>query len=249
MHFLFSVNFFLFFLGIITGFIGTNTGGSAFLTVPVMIFLGIQPQSAIATARVASIGTMLAGLRQFHRHGKIDYKLALPTAGFSLVGSLAGATILVYLNTNIVHKMIGFITLFMVILTLIKKPKLTVCPPSKLKRLFSYFLFMLTGMIGGLFGGQAKLSTYIFILIYNKTVSESVGTRKVSGLIASIGALFIYGFHQIVNWGFGFTLVCGTAIGSTMGAKYALRKGDLWMERLLNLVVILLALRLIFLPI
>jgi len=53
----------LIFLGIITGFVGTNTGGSVFLTVPVMIWLGIAPQSSIATARLASVGTMVAGLR------------------------------------------------------------------------------------------------------------------------------------------------------------------------------------------
>lgn len=35
----------LVFLGIIMGFVGTNTGGSVFLTVPVMIWLGIPPQS------------------------------------------------------------------------------------------------------------------------------------------------------------------------------------------------------------
>ena len=32
-------------LGVMTGFIGTNTGGSVFLTVPVMIWLGISPQA------------------------------------------------------------------------------------------------------------------------------------------------------------------------------------------------------------
>jgi uncharacterized membrane protein YfcA len=249
LHHLFLVNFFLFFLGITTGFVGTNTGGSAFLTVPIMIFLGIQPQSAIATARFASMGTMLAGLRQFHRYGKIDYKLAVPAAGFGLVGSLAGAIILIYINAAIVHRIIGLATLLMVILALIKKPKVTIHAPSQPKLYFSYFLFILTGMIGGLFGGQAKLTTYIFILIYDKTVSESVGTRKVSGLISSFGALLVYGIHRIVNWGFGLTLICGTVIGSTLGAKYALNQGDRWMERLLNVVVILLALRLIFLPI
>ncbi|WP_256534834.1 TSUP family transporter [Pseudomonas sp. 35 E 8] len=68
-------------LGVITGFIGTNTGGSVFLTVPVMIWLGIPPQSSIATARLASVGTMFAGLRHFHNSGKVDYRLAAPRGG------------------------------------------------------------------------------------------------------------------------------------------------------------------------
>lgn len=57
----------LFILGLITGFIGTNTGGSVFITVPTMILLGISAQSAIASARLASVGTMIAGFRQLKR--------------------------------------------------------------------------------------------------------------------------------------------------------------------------------------
>ncbi|MCC8398777.1 MAG: TSUP family transporter, partial [Rickettsia endosymbiont of Labidopullus appendiculatus] len=71
-----SIVFLLFILGLITGFIGTNTGGSVLVTVPIMIWLGISPQSAIASARVASIGTMVAGLRQFYKNGKVDFYLA-----------------------------------------------------------------------------------------------------------------------------------------------------------------------------
>ncbi len=90
----------LVFLGIITGFVGTNTGGSVFLTVPVMIWLGIAPQSSIATARLASVGTMVAGLRHFHQQGKVDYALAIPAAVLGLAGALGGASLLLPSASN-----------------------------------------------------------------------------------------------------------------------------------------------------
>ena len=89
-------------LGVITGFIGTNTGGSVFLTVPVMIWLGIPPQSSIATARLASVGTMFAGLRHFHNSGKVDYRLAAPAAALGLAGALIGASLLVQIDPALV---------------------------------------------------------------------------------------------------------------------------------------------------
>ncbi|NHL65987.1 sulfite exporter TauE/SafE family protein [Burkholderia ambifaria] len=238
----------LFVLGLFTGFIGTNTGGSAFLTVPIMIWLGISPQSAIASARVASVGTMVAGLREFHRQGKIDYKLALPAAILGLMGSVAGAAILIKIDANILHKLIGGLTLIMVALSLTKKPKPHGQAISSVRAAAGYGLFIFIGMVGGFFGGQAKLATYVFILIFNKTVSESVGTRKISGLVISLGSLAVYGVSQIINWRFGLSLVAGTLIGSTLGARYALKMGDEWMEKLLNIVVVMLALRLILIP-
>ena len=169
-------------LGVITGFIGTNTGGSVFLTVPVMIWLGIPPQSSIATARLASVGTMFAGLRHFHNSGKVDYRLAAPAAALGLAGALIGASLLVQIDPALLHKIIGGLTLLLVALSLIRKPHSPKATPSSLRRFCGYVLFVPVGMIGGLFGGQAKLSTYLYIIFLKKrSVSQWVlGKSEVS---------------------------------------------------------------------
>lgn len=233
-------------LGVITGFVGTNTGGSVFLTVPVMIWLGLSPQSSVATARLASVGTMIAGLRQFHNKGKVDYGLAVPAAVLGLVGALTGASWLLQVEAALLHKVIGLLTLLLVALSLIKKPRMPDTTPSRLRRFLGYILFIPIGMIGGLFGGQAKLSTYLYILFFGKTISESVGTRKVGGVVLSIGSLMIFGISGIVNWRYGGCLIAGTLFGATAGSKYALKKGDEWMESVFNIVVVGLALKMLF---
>lgn len=233
-------------LGIVTGFVGTNTGGSVFFTVPVMIGLGIAPQSAVATARLASLGTMLAGLRHFHKHGKIDYAAAFPAALLGLLGALAGASLLIEIDPLLLHKIIGALTLLLVALSLIKKPLAGESHPSWIRRLAGYLLFIPVGAVGGLFGGQAKLSTYIYIIFFRKTISESIGTRKVGGLVLSIGSLMVFGINGIINWQYGGCLLAGTVLGANAGARFALSKGDEWMEWVFNIVVIGLALKLLF---
>ncbi|WP_404485091.1 sulfite exporter TauE/SafE family protein [Pseudomonas sp. HT11] len=233
-------------LGFMTGFIGTNTGGSVFLTVPVMIWLGISPQASIATARLASVGTMFAGLRHFHNNGKVDYRLAAPAAALGLAGALVGASLLVQIDPALLHKIIGGLTLLLVRLSLIRKPHSPKTAPSSLRRFCGYILFIPVGMIGGLFGGQAKLSTYLYIIFFKKTISESIGTRKVGGLILSVGSLIIFGVSGIINWQYGCCLIIGTLFGANAGAKFALHKGDKWMESAFNVVVIALALKMIF---
>jgi uncharacterized protein len=219
------MEFLLFFLGLGTGFIGTNTGGSTLVTIPLMISLGIPPQSAVATARVATVGTMVAGLRQFHKKGMVDYQLALPGALCAIIGSLCGAYLLLVVPIHLLQKCIGILTLLFTLLSFLKKKESTNLPPSQPMRYIGYGSFFLTGLIGGFFGGQAILATYVFLLIFNKSLLESIGTRKITGLAV---------------------LILGTLIGSTIGSRFALEKGDAWIQPLFTLVSIGLSLKLIF---
>ncbi|MCC8398920.1 MAG: sulfite exporter TauE/SafE family protein, partial [Rickettsia endosymbiont of Labidopullus appendiculatus] len=220
------------------------------VTVPIMIWLGISPQSAIASARVASIGTMVAGLRQFYKNGKVDFYLAFRASFLGVVGACIGAYLIVYISSYIAEKAIGIVTLFLLFISISRKKTTTNIlyknPNVYLKEFIGYFLFIFAGMLGGFFGGQAIIATYIFSIFFNKSISESVGTRKVNGLLVSFFAILIYGVHNLINWVFSISLILGTLIGSTFGAKYALKKGDKWIENLFNIVVIVLSLNMIF---
>ncbi|CRM64246.1 Sulfite exporter TauE/SafE [Pseudomonas sp. 52 E 6] len=189
---------------------------------------------------------MFAGLRHFHNSGKVDYRLAAPAAALGLAGALIGASLLVQIDPALLHKIIGGLTLLLVALSLIRKPHSPKATPSSFRRFCGYVLFVPVGMIGGLFGGQAKLSTYLYIIFFKKTISESIGTRKVGGLILSVGSLIIFGISGIINWQYGCCLIIGTLVGANAGAKFALQKGDKWMESAFNVVVVALALKMLF---
>lgn len=236
---------FLFLLGLVTGFIGTNTGGSSFITVPTMVYLNIPIHSAIATARIASTGTMVSGLWQFHKSGKIDYRVALPASFFGLLGAICGGYILLNLPESLMKKVIAIIILTFSALSFFKKERNNSSADiSKKKKYLGYISFILIGILGGIFGGQALLATYVYLLIFNKTMSESVGTRKVTGLVISLTSLLIYGVHGLINWKIGSYLIGGTLIGSYIGSSFALRKGDRWMQNLFTVVVIIVCARL-----
>lgn|SRR3990167_7871930 len=236
----------LFFLGLITSFVGTNTGGSSLVTIPAMIALGLPPQVSIACARVTSIGTLIAGLRAFHVHKKIDYRIAMPAAILSLIGSSIGALIMTHIETQHLNKIIGILTLGLLSFSFfLKRKKSAQQSPSNLKKIIGYGLFLFTSMIGGFYGGQGLITTYLFVFFFNKTISESAGTRKVSALASTIAPCIIYGFHGLIDWKIVAALMLGTMCGATMGAHYALRKGDAWIEKLFMIASALLAIKLL----
>lgn len=235
-------------LGMITGFIGTNSGGSVFITVPIMMALGIPAPSAIANSRIASIGTMMAGIWQFHKAGKVDYRLAINVSFFAIIGAVIGAHLMLRIPITILEKIIGVILLIFVALSLFShKIKFiqTDYPISMGRKIIAYVSFLFAGAIGGFFGAQSKLATFIFQIFFNKSIAESLATRKVSGLAIMITASIIYGVHGIINWSFSMALMLGTLIGSYFGTAFALKKGERWMNVIFHTAVILIALLLL----
>jgi len=236
----------LFFLGLITSFIGTNTGGSSLVTIPAMIAMGLPPQIAIASARVTSIGTLFAGIRAFHKQKKVDYKIAFPAAVVSLLGASIGAIIMTHFTAIHLNRAIAILTLFLLSLSFIFRGcKIHKKPPSLYKKLIGYSLFFFSSMIGGFYGGQGLITTYLFVIFFHKTISESAGTRKVSALASTIAPCIIYGFHDFIDWSVVGALMSGTLLGATLGAQYALKKGDGWIEKLFMIVAILLSIKLL----
>lgn len=236
---------FLFLLGLSTGFVGTTTGGSSLITVPALISLGITPQSAVATARVSSFGILMAGIGPLHKAGKIDYSLALPSIAFAVLGSIGGAYLLLIVPTQWLQQAIGILTLFLTVLTFLKKKEVTANPISLFRKIMGWISFTFTGLIGGFCGAQGVLATYVFLLIFNKPLMDSIGTRKVTGLAVAVPALFLYGCNDLIHWVSGFAMITGSLIGSYLGTRHALKKGESWVQPLFTAISVILSLKLL----
>src|SRR5437016_2627042 len=86
--------FFIFLIGITTGFVDSTGGPGGIITIPLLILLGFPPQVAIATDRVGIVGQSLAAIFKFWRAKKIVWKYVPILTIISLCGSLIGANIL-----------------------------------------------------------------------------------------------------------------------------------------------------------
>jgi uncharacterized membrane protein YfcA len=237
----------LFLLGLATSFVGTNTGGSALVSIPAMIAMGIPAPAAIATARVAAIGSSLAGMRQYHKHGKVDYKLAWPAAILSVIGAALGALLMTHIPQALLVKVVAGLTLLLLAVSYILKQQINhEMVPSKSKQTIGYSLFLFTSMLSGFYGGQGIITTYIFVVFFHKTITTSAGTRKITALATAISAGLVYGFHGIIHWWLIFALMSGMILGASLGAAYALKKGDAWLAKIFNIVAILLSIKLLF---
>ncbi|MEO7602716.1 MAG: sulfite exporter TauE/SafE family protein [Sphingomicrobium sp.] len=79
-----------FLVGLLSGMFGV---GGGFLTTPLLIFYGIPPTVAVASAATQITGASVSGVMVHMRRGGVDHKMGLVMIAGGLVGSVAGAAI------------------------------------------------------------------------------------------------------------------------------------------------------------
>jgi uncharacterized membrane protein YfcA len=74
-------------VGLLTGMLGV---GGGFLTTPILIFYGIPPAVAVASATTQITGTSVSGVLAHRRRKGVDYRMGAVIIAGGLLGSLVG---------------------------------------------------------------------------------------------------------------------------------------------------------------
>jgi uncharacterized membrane protein YfcA len=94
-------------VGLLSGMFGV---GGGFLTTPLLIFYGIPPTVAVASATTQITGSSVSGVYAHMRRGGVDLKMGLVMIVGGVVGSIAGAGLFRILqNSGQIDLVIGFL--------------------------------------------------------------------------------------------------------------------------------------------
>ncbi|MXO58124.1 TSUP family transporter [Altererythrobacter salegens] len=79
-------------LGVLTGLLSGIFGvGGGFLTTPLLIFYGVPPTVAAASAATQVTGASVSGVLAHHKRGGVDYQMGAVMVVGGVIGSLIGA--------------------------------------------------------------------------------------------------------------------------------------------------------------
>lgn len=138
--------------GVFAGFINTLAGSGSLLTLPVLMFLGLSPNQANATNRVAIFFQNLVAVRNFKKQHLLqphhEYRLIVP----AVIGSVMGALFAVYINAKMLNGIIGGLLLFMCFLILINPGSWVKQQAGQVQKKHSFWqmiIFFLIGIYGG----------------------------------------------------------------------------------------------------
>ena len=215
-------------VGLIAGFINTLAGSGSLLTLPLLMFLGLPPNVANGTNRIAILLQNIVGVSSFKQQKVLDFKDGIKIGIPAVIGSLIGARIAVNVNDAIMEKAIGGLLILMFFLIILKPNRWLKGhedqPPAKL--IWQVIIFFFIGVYGGFI--QAGVGFFLLGGLVLGAGFELVKANALKVFIVFLYtpfALAIFIINGDVNYVFGFILAIGNMMGAFFGARVAVKWG------------------------
>jgi uncharacterized membrane protein YfcA len=236
----------LFIVGAIAAFINVNAGGGSSLTLPVLIFLGLDPSVANGTNRVAILFQNISAVQSFKREKFYEFKNSLILSALTLPGAIIGAITAVKISDELFEKTLGVVMIFIIITMLLPKKKV-----DKVKEGFVIdWKITLSMIIVGFYGAFIQVGVGFLLMASFQYLMKldliRVNMHKVFVVfVFTIPALIVFILTDNINWYFGLTLAAGNAFGGWWGAKLSVKKGEKLIKFVLILAILIMALKLL----
>ncbi len=249
--------------GIVAGIINTLAGSGSAVTLPMLIFLGLEPNSANATNRIGVIIQNVVGIATFARSGRMQLRgdsgqpvpesildadslrfgLWLSVAG--MLGAVVGARVATLLDKEAMNFAIGGM-LIVVLVTIFFNPTTWLREKSEVRKerpgLLVLVLFFAIGIYGGFI--QAGVGVFLvtsLVLGVGYTIVHANAVKLIFVLALNIVALAVFIWLSVeINLWMGALMAVGQSIGAWAAVRFAVTVKDAnrWVRYLLIVVVI-----------
>jgi uncharacterized membrane protein YfcA len=236
----------LFGVGTIAGFINVNAGGGSTITLPTLIFMGLDAALANGTNRVAIFIQNIFAVASFHKRKVHQFTKSFVFALFTLPGAIIGAIIATRVSNILFQRILGVVLIFIVFSMLFSRSyKNNNTEESQTNRWLIYPALFGIGFYGGFI--QAGVGFMIMAALYHLLHLNlvRVNMHKVFiVLIYTFPALLVFAYTGNVNWAYGLVLAAGNALGGWWGAHAAVKGGERIIRIILAAAITLMALKL-----
>lgn len=238
-----STLFILIAFGFFASFIDSVVGGGGLISLPALLFSGLNPATAVATNKLASTMGSLTSNIMFYRSGNINIKTGIKLFPLSVIGSILGAWTVHWINPNVLKPLMLVMLGGIAIYTILKKDWGSVSTPKKLSIshfiIFTLLIFAIGFYDGFLGPGTGSFLIFTFLLI-GYDFLKAAGNAKFLNLGSNIGALLMFIYLGQVNFTFGIIMGLAQIAGGVIGSKFAIKKGTGYIRALFITVSFLL---------
>ncbi len=215
-------------VGVFAGVINAMAGGGGFITLPLMLALGLPAGVANGTMRVAVLLQSVVSATMFHRKGVREYgvmaRLLVPIA----LGAAFGAWLATIISDELLTPLFGAILVGWAVLLWLRPSSFDERDEEPRKpTALTYGLGMLIGAYGGFM--QAGVGFPLLALLVTHLGYAPVKANSIKVLITlgfTIVALPVFAYAGQVAWIHGAALALGTMIGAFIGTRWQLEKGS-----------------------
>jgi uncharacterized membrane protein YfcA len=232
-------------VALVAGTVDAIAGGGGLLTVPAFLAVGLPPHLALGTNKGQSVFGSFAALVRFSHAGLVDVPRARLTFPLGLLGSLAGAALVLAVPSRVLRP---------VVLVLLGAAALFIGfrrgPPARLAddpapphaALRAGATALLLGAYDGFFGpGTGTFLIVAFVALLGDGLSHASASAKVVNFASNLAALVLFAVKGNVVWRLALPMAAAQLAGGWIGAHLAVRRGDTLVRKVVVAVALALA--------
>ncbi|MDA9032487.1 TSUP family transporter, partial [Amylibacter sp.] len=183
----------------------------------------------------------------FASRGHIDFRSLWPIAVLCFISSIVGALIASKIPEQRLAIFIPYILIFVALYFGLSKNISDIGNAPILRfSILATLILPIVGLYDGIFGPGAG-SFYMFALLslLGVGIVQATAQTKLLNFSSNLGGFIFFCVVGAVNWEIGLTMAVGQIIGSSIGARLAIKKGIKIIKPLLIIICIITAIKLL----
>lgn len=236
----------LFLFGVLAGILNVFAGGGSSITLPLLIFMGLDAGTANGTNRLAILFQNISAVASFKKEKISDFGLSLKLSLLTLPGAIAGTFLAVKINDDLFEKILGIVLIFVVLSFFIPfgknqeketNPKIGFLPALSMFGIGFYGGFIQVGV------GFLLMAALRFLMRFDLI---HVNMHKVFVVfIYTVPSMLIFIFAGKIHYISGLVLASGNALGAWWAARMTVRKGEKLIKNMLAAAIVIMAAKLL----
>ncbi len=236
MEWLAVVTFFVCLISSILG--GMGGGGGGFITMPYFLFIGLPPANALATSKMGGIGSAFGSLTAFRGKGLVHQRLVYKLMAITFVCALISAWLIPRLDPVFFQKLIGVFLILLIPTLFIKKASFQPGERSRFWVSTGFVVYTIFSFLQTLVGtGMGSILVLVLMFLFGLGALESNATKRVAQSVQAVLLFVLLALQGLVYWWHGFAGLAGSIVGSHIGARIAIKKGDKFVKAVLAVVM------------
>jgi uncharacterized protein len=234
----------LFVVGFVAAVINVLAGGGSFLTLPLLIFLGLPAGIANGTNRVGVLAQNVTSVFGFHRHEVLPLRWALCVSVPAVVGAAIGVWAALHVPDIAFKRILSLVMLAMTFGTLLHRsirgvPRTEPQSPWHWTMVLGFFV---TGVYGGFLQAGIGFLAVAMTSLAGLDMVRGAAVKVFTIMLLTVLSLAVFAGTGHVNWPAGIALGLGNVVGGVAGVRIAIFKGHKWLEHVVTVTVVVFAL-------
>lgn len=238
----------LFVAGLVAGLIDAMAGGGGIVTIPVLLGIGMQPQTALGTNKLQ--GTFGSGSAMLHfiKAGAVDLRACVAGIVWTASGAAVGTMAVQTLDPAFLRRAIP-VLLIAIALFMLFSPHLGIADVRERMRKNSFFVLfgLLIGFYDGFFGpATGTFWAMAFVLFLGFNLARATAYTKVMNFTSNLVSLTFFLGGGFVSFPEGIVMGLGQFAGARIGSRLVMSKGSRFIRPVFIAMVLAVSVKLLW---